>query len=168
MPERKNTKKKPFLDLGPKDSTPKDKKTRNFTFLYFIMAFLAIIVINNYLSTSEVKPIPYSEFKQELKKGKVSDLTVGSETIQGTMTQDDGKATKFTTARVEDTQLVTEHHEKGVRYAGQVENNFLKASSRGYCPSSSSSSSITFSCAGWAALHRACSASASAAARYSA
>ena len=94
MKKRKVTRKRvknPFLDLETKDKPGKDKKTRNFTFLYFIMAFVAIIVINSYLSTSEVKTIAYSEFKEDLAKGKISDVTVNSDTVQGTLKEDDGK-----------------------------------------------------------------------------
>ncbi len=90
MPKRRATKKSgrknPFLDLKPRSiDANKDKKTRNFTFLYFIVAFVAIIVINSYLSNTEVKTISYSEFKQDLAKGEVSDLVISNESIQGTL-----------------------------------------------------------------------------------
>ncbi|MGD0230302.1 MAG: ATP-dependent zinc metalloprotease FtsH [Syntrophorhabdales bacterium] len=128
MQFRRNTKKTggdPFLDLKPKGKATKDTKTRNFTFLYFIMAFLAIIVINSYLSTSEVKTIPYSEFKQDLAKGKVSDLTIGNDSIQGNL-QEDAKPVKFTTARVDDPNLVKELQQANITYSGQYENKLLK------------------------------------------
>ncbi len=100
MQKRKTANKKsgknPFLELKPKETSSKDKKTRNFTFLYFVVAFLAIIVINNYMSNSEIKTIPYSEFKQDLAKGQVSDVTISNDSIQGNVKQDDGKVAKFT------------------------------------------------------------------------
>jgi cell division protease FtsH len=116
----------PFLELKPKESASRDKKTRNFTFLYFIVAFLAIIVINNYLSTSEIKTIPYSEFKQDLARGQVSDVTISNDSIQGSVKQEDNKAAKFTTARVEDPDLVKELQSHNVKYSGQYENKLLK------------------------------------------
>jgi cell division protease FtsH len=127
--KRKVTRKKgksPFLDLKSQDKLGKDKKTRNFTFLYFVMAFVAIIVINSYLSTSEVKTIAYSEFKEDLAKGKISDVTVNSDTIQGTLKDDDGKAVKFTAARVDDPDLVKDLQKGNVKFTGQYENKLLK------------------------------------------
>jgi len=127
--KRRVTRKKgknPFLDLKSQDKLGKDKKTRNFTFLYFIMAFVAIIVINSYLSTSEVKTIAYSEFKEDLAKGKISDVTVNSDTIQGTLKDDDGKAVKFTAARVDDPDLVKDLQKGNVKFTGQYENKLLK------------------------------------------
>jgi cell division protease FtsH len=115
----------PFLDLKSKENNGKGKKTRNFTFLYFVIAFVAIIVINSYLSSSEVKTIPYSEFKQELSKGRVSDVTIGQDSIQGTVLEGT-KSVKFTTARVDDPDLVKELQKNNVKYMGQYENKVLR------------------------------------------
>ena len=130
MPKKKVTKKKAkdlFLDLqSSQNRDGKDRKTRSFTFLYFIIAFLAIIAINSYFSSGEVKTIPYSEFRQDLAQGKVSDITIGSDTIQGTVTQGDGKNVKFLTARVDDPDLTKDLQKNNVKYAGQYENKFFK------------------------------------------
>ena len=131
MPKRRVTKKSgrknPFLDLKPSSTdTNKDKKTRNFTFLYFIVAFVAIIVINSYLSNTEVKTISYSEFKQDLAKGEVSDLVISNESIQGTLKAGRAKAVKFTTARVDDPDLVKDLQKSNVKFSGQYENKLFK------------------------------------------
>jgi len=123
---RRRGRRSPFLDLKIKNKLGKGSKTRNFTFLYFIMAFVAIIVINSYLSTSEVKTIAYSEFKEDLAKGKVGDVTVNSDTVQGTLKEDDGKSVKFTAARVEDPDLVKDLQKQNVKFTGQYENKLLK------------------------------------------
>ncbi|OPY61153.1 MAG: ATP-dependent zinc metalloprotease FtsH [Syntrophorhabdaceae bacterium PtaU1.Bin034] len=129
MPKRRVTKKrnkKPFLDLKSNEKLGKDKKTRNFTFLYFIIAFVAIIVINSYLSSSEVKTIHYSDFKQELARGRVSDVTVNNDSVQGMLTQEDGKQVKFLTARVDDPELIKDLQKQNVKFTGQYENKLLK------------------------------------------
>ena len=130
MPKRKTIKKSgrkgSFLDLKPRGTdNNKDKKTRNFTFLYFIVAFVAIIVINSYLSNTEVKTISYSEFKQDLAKGEISDLVISNEAIQGTLKQGD-KAVKFTSARVDDPDLVKDLQKSNVKFSGQYENKLFK------------------------------------------
>ncbi len=117
--------KNPFLDLKSKNKTSKDKKTRNFTFLYFIIAFVAIIVINSYLSSSEVRTIPYSDFKQYIAQGKISDVTINSDSVQGTL-KEDSKTTKFLTARVDDPELIKDLQKNGVKFTGQYENKLLK------------------------------------------
>lgn len=117
---------RPFLDLKGPEKSGKDKKTRNFTFVYFIVAFIAIIIINSYVSSSELKTIPYSEFKQELAKGKVGDVTVNSDTVQGTLSEADGKTVKFMAARVDDPDLVKDLQKGNVKFTGQYENKLLK------------------------------------------
>jgi cell division protease FtsH len=123
------TKKKernPFLELKGPEKNGKDKKTRNFTLGYFIIALVAMIIINSYMSNSEVRTIPYSDFKQDLAKGKISDVTVNSDTVQGTLAEDDGKTAKFMAARVDDPDLVKDLQKNNVKFTGQYENKLLK------------------------------------------
>jgi cell division protease FtsH len=115
-----------FLEL--KDRTKmKDKKTKNFTFLYFIIAFVAMIAINSYLFKAEVKNVPYSEFKELIAKGKISDIVIDTDTLQGTLILDDGKKTKFLTSRVEDPDLVKDLQKYTIKFSGYYENKILKA-----------------------------------------
>lgn len=115
-----------FLELKEKAKV-KDKKTKSFTFLYFIIAFIAMIAINSYFFKSEVKNIPYSEFKELITKGKVSDLVIDTETIQGTLTLDNGKKTKFISSRVEDPDLVKDLQKYNIKFSGYYENKIIKA-----------------------------------------
>ena len=130
MPKRKSYKKERQKNplSGPETTHyrhQQGQKTRNFTFLYFIGAFVAIIVINSYLSNTEVKTISYSEFKQDLAKGEVGDLVISNESIQGTLKQGD-KAVKFMTARVDDPDLVKDLQKSNVKFSGQYENKLFK------------------------------------------
>jgi len=112
------------IKSGNKD---KEKKTKNFTFLYFIIAIVGIFVIHSYLSfSSEIKTVPYSEFKGLVSQMKVSDLIIDAEKIQGTMTQQDGKKVKFVTSRVEDPDLVKDLQKSNVQFSGSFENKILR------------------------------------------
>jgi cell division protease FtsH len=133
MPSKKPTRKKSrnlFLELKAKTTKNNGKdnnKKRSFTFLYFVIAFIAIIVINSYLTSGEVKTIPYSEFKQLITQDKVSDLVVDQDNIQGMLVAPDGKKSKFLTARVEDPDLVKDLQKANIMFSGQYENKILKA-----------------------------------------
>jgi len=115
-----------FLEIKDKTKS-KDKKTKGFTFLYFIIAFIVIVVVNSYFFTSEVKHVPYSEFKELITKGKISDIVIDVESIQGNLTLDSGKKTKFLTSRVDDPELVKDLQKNNIKFSGQYENKFIKA-----------------------------------------
>lgn len=131
MPKRKpKTEKKKgkniFLELRDK-SKGKDKKTNSFTFLYFIIGFIVIVIINSYLFTSEVKNMPYSEFKELITKGKIGDVVIDTDSIQGTVALDNDKKTKFLTSRVDDPDLVKDLQKNSIKFAGHYENKIVKA-----------------------------------------
>lgn len=125
---KKNVKKRKgiFLEIkgGNKD---KEKKTKNFTFLYFIIAIVGIFVIHSYLSLrSEIKTVPYSELKTLISKNKVADLLIDAEKVQGTLTKEDGKQVKFVTSRVEDPDLVKDLQKANIQFSGSFENKLLR------------------------------------------
>ncbi len=125
---KKDPKKRKNIILEIKDrNKDKEKKTKSFTFLYFIIAIIAIFMIHSYLSfRTEIKTIPYSEFKGLVSLNKISDLTIDNEKIQGTMAQDDGKKVKFMTSRVEDPDLVKDLQKGNVRFSGSFENKIIR------------------------------------------
>jgi cell division protease FtsH len=100
------------------------KKT-HFTIWYFVIAFLIILLIQNYFMTrkSEVV-IPYSQFKELLQEGKVSDLTITDEAITGKMVTAKGSE-NFQTVRVVDPDLVKQMDTRQVKYTGKVESKWL-------------------------------------------
>ncbi len=115
-----------FLEIkGP--NKDKEKKTKSFTFLYFILAFVAIVAINSYLFKQEVKTIPYSEFKEYVAKGQITDVVIDTETVQGMLASGDGKKTKFLTSRVDDPDLVKDLQKSNVKFSGYYENKIVKA-----------------------------------------
>jgi len=126
-PEQKKKKGKSiFLEIKDKAKS-KDKQTKSFTFIYFILGFIAIAIINTYYFTSEIKNVPYSEFKESITKGKISDLVIDTETVQGNIVLDNGKKSKFLTSRVEDPDLVKDLQKNNIKFAGQYENKIVKA-----------------------------------------
>jgi cell division protease FtsH len=100
------------------------KKT-HFTIWYFVIAFLIILLIQNYIMTRKVEDvIPYSEFKESLRTGKIKELTITPESINGERETEKGLR-RFQAVRVEDPDLVKELETSHVKYTGKVESKWL-------------------------------------------
>ena len=86
---------------------------------YLIAAAFGILILQWALTTySTIETIPYSQFEQLLAQGKVSEVAVGQDTIQGKLKEKlpDGKQA-FVTARV-DPAIAEKLQEKGVTVTG--------------------------------------------------
>jgi cell division protease FtsH len=100
-------------------------KKAHFTIWYFVIALLIIFLIQNYVVQKRTEDvIPYSEFKQALRSGKIKELTISQETIQGERETEKGSR-KFQTVRVEDPDLVKELEANHVKYTGKVDSKWL-------------------------------------------
>src|SRR2546425_5104454 len=88
---RESVKKKFLADLRTdyearkKTRLPMDKKRRQLSIGYFILAFFTILMIQNYFGSAHVEIINYSQFKSLLHKGFIADVAIGETTIEGNM-----------------------------------------------------------------------------------
>jgi len=96
-------------------------KTR-FSIWYALAAILLFTYLQQYFFSAKVETIPYSQFKQYIAEGKVVQLTIGPENINGTLAGTPGQ--EFTTVRVNDPDLVKDLDERKVSYSGRYENKF--------------------------------------------
>jgi cell division protease FtsH len=96
---------------------------------YGLVFLLLLVLVQAYYMTPAGKSLPYSEFKDLVKKGAVDEVTVGDQLIHGTLKQappDDPKGSnKFTTTRVDDPKLTEELEGHSVKYSGEVANRWL-------------------------------------------
>ncbi len=98
----------------------------HFSIWYFMMAFLLISFLQQYLFSRRVETIPYSQFKQQLIADNVSTLVIGPEGINGTLKGKDKKpGQEFVTVRVNDPGLVKDLDEHKVGYSGHYDSKFL-------------------------------------------
>ena len=97
----------------------------HFSIWYFLMVFLLFTYLQQYLFSGKVETIPYSQFKQYITEGTVSQLTIGPDSINGTLKGTPGQ--KFTTVRVNDPNLVQDLDDRKVSYSGQYENKLLSS-----------------------------------------
>src|SRR4051812_13292974 len=102
---------------------PKDAR---FHVWYWLFAFFGLMLIQYvYVTTQQVANIPYSQFEQYLKEGKVAEIGISDRFIQGRFKEPiEGKGA-FVTTRV-DPDFAQQLEKYSVRYNGQVESTFLR------------------------------------------
>ncbi|UPJ48633.1 ATP-dependent zinc metalloprotease FtsH [Bradyrhizobium sp. 200] len=103
-----------------------NNKTR-FNVGYAIAAILAVFVIQYFISMAgQIAVIPYSEYQQLLKQGKVESVGISDRTVQGTLKEPlSGGQKRFVTTRV-DQETAQELEKYNVRFTGQIESTFLR------------------------------------------
>jgi cell division protease FtsH len=113
------------IQAGQKNKNALPPKT-HFSIWYFIIAVLLITYLQQYLFSSKIETIPYSQFKQNLAEGSVTKLIIGPENITGTLKGKDKKPDqRFITVRVDNPNLVDELDERKIDYSGLYESKFL-------------------------------------------
>ena len=128
-----------------KSLSPNDKKYRLSTMGYFFATVLVVLLVQNFLGSSRVEMISYSQFKSLIKKDLINDLIIRETTIDGSLK---GAAVKevlkperlkevspealagkkpfpFETVRVEDSGLTSELEAAGIPFKGEVASNWL-------------------------------------------
>jgi len=119
-----------------------EPKQRTFSMWYTVVAMLVLLGIQAFLLMPHPESMSYSEFKALLRAGKVSELGLYRDTIEGTfsptglegvlskekieeITRSGKSAPDFVTTRVEDPGLVPELEAARVRFTGHVTNTWV-------------------------------------------
>jgi len=105
---------------------PIKKETQYHTW-YWIAAIAAVMVIQGiFASFTQIQTIPYSEFQDDLKAGKIAEVRVSGNYIQGKFKEPDPKGyTDFITTRV-DAPTAEELSKYNVKFAGAIESTLLR------------------------------------------
>ncbi|WP_257166784.1 ATP-dependent zinc metalloprotease FtsH [Bradyrhizobium sp. SRS-191] len=101
------------------------KQTR-FNLWYAVVAiFVAMMIHNAWTSYRQVAVIPYSQFQDLLSAGKVKEVGVSENYLEGTLKEPlPGGQTRFATTRV-DQEFAKELAKANVTFTGRVESNIL-------------------------------------------
>lgn len=102
-----------------------------FSLWYVLAAIALMLVAQNALLARPFKKVSYSDFKVDLREGRVAEVKIGPQVIRGALhLPDDALETtqpeRFVTTRVDDPELVKELEAQGVTYTGQSDNGLLK------------------------------------------
>jgi len=103
------------------------KQQAQFHIGYWFVAILGFVLIQSLLTEQQqVAQIPYSDFEQYLKDGRIEQLAVGERQIEGTLKEAlPGGQNHFVTTRIEPS--LAEHLQKyPVRYSGKIESTLLR------------------------------------------
>jgi cell division protease FtsH len=97
-----------------------------FSIWYLLIAILLFMYLQQYFFSSNVETIPYSQFKQKVAEGSVNKLTIGPESISGTLKGKENKPDQqFATVRVDDPALVKELDDRKIDYSGRYDSKVL-------------------------------------------
>lgn len=89
------------------------------------VAIFAVAVFFFNRPGAQTQTLDYSDFKDKVAAGAVSDVTVAPGVITGSFKDADGKETQFKTVRMEDPDLVKELSAKKIAYKAQADNSWV-------------------------------------------
>ena len=95
--------------------------------VWYVVAVFMLLAMGQavYLAMRSGEAISYSDFKQRVREGRVTEIVVAEERIRGNL-KDPAKGTRpFTTVRIEDPKLVEDLDRSGVKYTGEVANRWV-------------------------------------------
>src|SRR5689334_14427854 len=103
------------------------KKETQYHAWYWIAAMAVLLIIQAvFASYTQVRTIPYSEFQDDLKAGKIAEVRVSGNYIQGKFKEPDKQGySDFITTRV-DAATAEELSKYNVKFAGAIESTFLR------------------------------------------
>ncbi|MCK1547480.1 ATP-dependent zinc metalloprotease FtsH [Bradyrhizobium sp. 177] len=98
-----------------------------FNVAYVIFVIFALLFIQYVIgAANRIAVIPYSEYQQLLRDGKVDSVGISDRTVQGTLKEAlPGGQKQFVTTRV-DQDVAQELDKYHVRFTGQIESTFLR------------------------------------------
>jgi len=115
------------------------EKKHKFSLWYALIGIWIVLIIQSYLSALfSIEVIPYSQFLSLLKSGKIIEVAVSANQIQGKMKLDNEEIKPFRTIRV-DPEFSAMLEKYPVVFKGEVESPFSVNYCHGYFPFSSSS-----------------------------
>src|SRR5579859_1472258 len=98
------------------------ERRTQFTVWYVVIAVIGVFWLRDlWVTATQVEPIPYSEFQQQLKAGGIGEIAISDNIIQGTYKTptSDGRK-RFVTTRV-DPELAKDLSQYDVKYSGIIQ-----------------------------------------------
>jgi cell division protease FtsH len=105
------------------------EKQHKFSIWYILLGIWGVFIIHNMIfSALSIKTIPYSEFLKLVKEGKVSEVAITQNQIQGRLLNGGSESVKgelFRTVRV-DSDISQLLEENNIKFKGEIESTFFR------------------------------------------
>jgi cell division protease FtsH len=98
------------------------------TTIWYVLGLVLLFAVAQtvFFSARAGETISYSEFKAQVRGGRVQDVTVGPETVRGHLKVEQGQRPRpFNAVRIEDPKLVEELERYGVAHTGEVASRWM-------------------------------------------
>src|SRR4029079_1779723 len=103
------------------------KKETQYHAWYWIAAMAVLLIIQLvFAAYTQVRPIPYSEFQDDLKAGKIAEVRVSGNYIQGKFKEPDKQGYSDFIKTRDDAENAGELSKYNVKFAGAIESTFLR------------------------------------------
>ncbi len=102
-----------------------DQRKVHFSIWYFIVALLVIMWFQTFLTEQQTNRVPYSEFKQYIRNGKVETVTIGPDRVTATLKDTKQPNNTISAVRVDDPDLVKDLEAQGIKFSGSTDNKWL-------------------------------------------
>ncbi len=103
-----------------------EQKTQ-WNLAYWLIAILLLLTLQDWWQTARtVEPVPYSEFEQALKDGRVAEVLVSDKTVTGKLKSPDAKGKTVIVATRVEPDLAARLSQYDVPYARVIESTFLR------------------------------------------
>ncbi|HSO66905.1 MAG TPA: ATP-dependent metallopeptidase FtsH/Yme1/Tma family protein, partial [Desulfatirhabdiaceae bacterium] len=102
------------------------EKQHKFSIGYILLAIWGVLILQNLMvSTMSIKIIPYSEFINQLKDNKITEIAITANQIQGKRIISGGETEMFRTVRVDSdlSGMLEQYH---VSFKGEIESTLLR------------------------------------------
>ena len=101
------------------------EKQHRFNLGFFLLAILGVMLLRDtWHQYQTIAPIPYSEFQSLLADGKISEVSISANEVQGKFREPQNGKARFITNRV-DLDLAQDLEKYGVTFKGQRESTLL-------------------------------------------
>jgi cell division protease FtsH len=116
--------------LNPRDKRPGERRPfgsagRPGAALWWVIGFLVLLAVAQAWLVPTGRQISYSELKQAIRSGQVSELVIGEQTVRGTFKRETNGSTTFSVNRIEDPKLLEELDAQGVKYTGEFVSRWI-------------------------------------------
>jgi cell division protease FtsH len=115
----------PSRRSGDRRGTP---RTRPGSAMWYVLGFLVLLALGQAFlySIQSRNTIPYSEFKNRVREGRVQEVFVAEDRVRGELKgSGERRSRQFTAVRIEDPKLLEDLERYGVKYTGEVASRWI-------------------------------------------